>query len=81
MARKPGDTINLRVRMPEGLRKRLAAEAERSHRSLNSEIVWRLGQSLGPEGAEFIREHETVEEHMKRVLDDIIARYTNERSR
>jgi hypothetical protein len=64
--------------MTEGLRKRLASEAEQSHRSLNSEIVWRLGQSLGPEGAEFIKDHETAEQHIKRVFDEMVHRMLEE---
>jgi hypothetical protein len=46
MARKPTDIVPLQVRLPEGMRKELVNAAEKSQRSLNSEIVWRLGQSL-----------------------------------
>jgi Arc-like DNA binding domain len=72
MARKPTDTVNLRVRMPEGIRKRLAVEAEESRRSLNSEIVWRLGQSLGAE--DLVQEHESNEERMRKMMDEIVER-------
>lgn len=72
MARKPSDVVPLQVRMPEGLRKRLVALAEGSQRSLNSEIVWRLGQSLGPEGAEFIKDHVTAEEYAKRAVAEAV---------
>jgi Arc-like DNA binding domain len=82
MARKATDTVNLRVRMPEGIRKRLAVEAEGSRRSLNSEIVWRLGQSLGEE--ELVQEHESSEERMRKMMDEIVerisARLTAERN-
>jgi Arc-like DNA binding domain len=74
MARKATDTINIRVRMPEGLRKKLAGEADRSERSLNSEIVWRLGQSLGSEGAELVQEHETQEGRMRKMLEEVVAK-------
>jgi Arc-like DNA binding domain len=74
MARKATDVINIRVRMPEGLRKRLAGEAERAQRSLNSEIVWRLGQSLGPEGAEFIKEHEAFDQKLERAIEEALAK-------
>jgi Arc-like DNA binding domain len=72
MARKPTDTINIRVRMPDGIRKRLAVEAERSQRSINSEIVWRLGQSLGAE--DLVEEHESQEERMRKMLEGIVAK-------
>jgi hypothetical protein len=76
MARKATDTINLRVRMPEGIRKRLVGEADKSRRSLNSEIVWRLGQSLGAEGEELVQEHESSEERTRRLMDEIVERLT-----
>jgi hypothetical protein len=52
--RKLTDTVALQVRLPEGLRRKLAAEAEKSERSLNGEILWRLGQTLTEEWQEFI---------------------------
>lgn len=79
MARKPSDTVNLRLRMPDGLRKLLASHAEKSKRSLNSEIVWRLGQTLGPEGAWFIEQYETTEEHLRRKLDELVKGLIEER--
>jgi Arc-like DNA binding domain len=39
-------TVNLQVRLPEALRRKLAEEAETNKRSLNSEVVWRLEQSF-----------------------------------
>jgi hypothetical protein len=44
--RKPIDIGQLKVRLPEELRERLEQSSERSGRSLNNEIVWRLGQSF-----------------------------------
>jgi hypothetical protein len=79
MARKPDDTVNLRLRMPDSLRKRLASEAEQNERSLNSEIVYRLGKSLGLEGDELIKQHESAEERMKRLLEEIVQRLIAER--
>jgi Arc-like DNA binding domain len=72
MPRKVTDTVALQVRMPEGLRRKLAAEAEKSERSLNSEILWRLGQSLGTEGTGFLEQHEVAEEQVKTILDRIV---------
>jgi uncharacterized membrane protein YccC len=39
MARKPSDTVQLKLRFPEGLRRRLEREARRHGQSLNREIV------------------------------------------
>jgi hypothetical protein len=39
MARKPTDTVQLKLRFPEALRRRLEREAKRHGRSLNSEIL------------------------------------------
>ena len=39
MARKPTDTVQLKLRFPEALRRRLEREAKRNGRSLNSEIL------------------------------------------
>jgi hypothetical protein len=46
---KPNDPIALQVRMTEGLRRKLAGAAEKNGRSLNAEILWRLGQTLEKE--------------------------------
>jgi hypothetical protein len=46
MSRKADDPIALQVRMTEGLRLKLAKAAVQNGRSLNAEIVWRLGQTL-----------------------------------
>src|SRR5262249_58170871 len=39
MARKPTDTVQLKLRFPEALRRRLEREARRHGQSLNREIV------------------------------------------
>ncbi|KUM44154.1 Arc family DNA-binding protein [Pseudomonas sp. EpS/L25] len=39
------------VRLPEGMRERIADVARNHHRSMNSEIIARLEQSLQQEGA------------------------------
>lgn len=75
MAKKPppDEPTNLRVRMPAALHAKLVAEAEANARSLNSEIVYRLGQSLGAE--DLIRAHETNEERIRKMLEDILAKH------
>jgi hypothetical protein len=49
MNRKSDDPIALQVRMTEGLRAKLAKAAEQNGRSLNAEILWRLGQTFPEE--------------------------------
>jgi len=46
MARKPTDTVKLQLRLPEGLRRRLAYLARRSGRSMNNEIVHLLTRAF-----------------------------------
>ena len=46
MARKPTDTVQLKLRFSEALRRRLEREAARQDRSLNSEIISRVEQSF-----------------------------------
>jgi plasmid stability protein len=53
MARKPTDTVKLQLRLPEGLRRRLAYLATRGGRSMNNEIVHLLTRAIafvGPSG-------------------------------
>ncbi len=46
MTRKPYQTVQLKLRFPEKLRLRIQSAAERSKRSMNSEIVERLEKSF-----------------------------------
>lgn len=46
MARKPTDTVQLKLRFPEAVRRRLEREARRSHRSMNTEIIHRLERTF-----------------------------------
>jgi hypothetical protein len=46
MSRKPTATIQLKLRIRESLRRKLADQAERHRFSLNNEIRYRLEQSL-----------------------------------
>jgi predicted HicB family RNase H-like nuclease len=46
MVRKPTDTIQLKVRMSETLRRQMEDAAVRNGRSMNAEIVARLGNSI-----------------------------------
>lgn len=69
--RKPADTVALQVRMPEALRQRLAAEAEKANRSLNSEVLWRLGQTFGEEWQRFIAGVEEREKREKELREQL----------
>jgi hypothetical protein len=73
MARKRrlDDTVNLRLRLPEALRQRLDAEAEKANRSLNSEILWRLGQTFGEEWQRFIAGVEEREKREKELREQL----------
>jgi hypothetical protein len=46
MARKPTDTIQLKVRLSEALRRQMEDAAARNGRSMNAEIVARLQHSI-----------------------------------
>jgi hypothetical protein len=70
--RKPDDIVGLRLRFTEAMRARLEQEAKKNHRSLNSEIVYRLGTTFGAEGIEFAGEFEEAEKDMQRVLHEIV---------
>jgi hypothetical protein len=73
MARKVADDtiVNLRLRLPEALRRQLVAEAEAAKRSLNSEILWRLGQTFSERWQKFIagiaEEEDQRQEFLKRL--------------
>jgi hypothetical protein len=51
MPRKRTDTIQLKLRFSEGLRRRLASAAERNQQSMNAEIVARLEASFSRDDA------------------------------
>jgi hypothetical protein len=69
MARKTGETINLRVRMPEALRTTIAVEAAKAGRSLNSEILYRLGLTLDEKWQRFVAGVEEQEHSDQELLD------------
>jgi hypothetical protein len=67
--RKPTDPIALQVRMTEGLRRKLANAAEQNARSLNSEILWRLGQTFDAEWQELVEDMEDRAKREQEFLD------------
>ena len=46
MAKKMSETIHLKLRLPEGLRRVLEKSAAKNERSMNSEIIYLLQQAL-----------------------------------
>ena len=52
----PTDAKKFNLRLPDGMRERIAAEAEAKGGSMNSEIVTRLQQSFDVEAREVDRE-------------------------
>jgi hypothetical protein len=50
MARKPTDIVQLKLRFSEALRRGLERAAARNNRSMNTEIIHRLQESLAREG-------------------------------
>jgi hypothetical protein len=73
MARKKraDEMVPLTLRLPEGLRAQIAAEADKAERSLNAEILWRLGQTLGEEWRRFIAGVEEKEKRSEEIVERI----------
>jgi hypothetical protein len=92
MAKRHVDqVISFKLRMPEGLRQKLEAEAEKSERSINSEILWRLGQTFGEEWQRFVARMEERERSrqelrnriaqdpkFQKMMDEFIAKHRAE---
>jgi Arc-like DNA binding domain len=67
------EVISFKLRMPEGLRQKIEAEAEKSERSMNSEILWRLGQTFGDEWQRFIAGVEEKEKREAELSERVMA--------
>ncbi|HXW29765.1 MAG TPA: Arc family DNA-binding protein [Xanthobacteraceae bacterium] len=63
MAKKRADdeVVSFKFRLPERLRRKLEAEAEKAGRSMNTELLWRLGHTFGEEWQRFIARVEDKE--------------------
>ncbi len=70
--RRVDQVISFKLRMPEGLRQKLEAEADKSERSINSEILWRLGQTFGEEWQRFIAGVEEQERSEQERVDELL---------
>jgi hypothetical protein len=64
MARKPTDEVQLKLRFSEALRRRLERVAARNNRSMNTEIIHRLEESLA---------RDPTIENLLRELNDRLA--------
>ena len=64
MARKPTDEVQLKLRFSEALRRRLERVAGRNNRSMNTEILHRLEESLA---------RDPTIENLSRELNDRLA--------
>ena len=77
--RKPTDIVNLKVRFTEAMRQRIEQEAKKNQRSLNGEIVYRLGLTFGAEGVALAHQFEEREKEMAKVLREVVERIVAER--
>jgi len=67
------EMISFKLRMPEGVRQKVEAAAEKAERSMNSEILYRLGQTFGEEWQRFIAGVEEKEKTEKERLEQVLA--------
>lgn len=70
--RKSTDIVSLKVRLTEALRARLETDAKKANRSLNREIVYRLGLSYGAEGVALAEQFEEHEKEVAKRLREIV---------
>jgi hypothetical protein len=68
MARK-AETVGLRLRMPAGVHRLLAASAKRNMRSLNHEVLWALAKYLGEDAQKYV---EQMEVHRREVMHNVL---------
>jgi len=69
MARKPTDEVQLKLRFSEALRRRLERAAARNNRSMNTEIIHRLGQSFERAEVPAAKAGRSVSEEIEYRLD------------
>jgi hypothetical protein len=73
VAKKPTETIHLKLRLPEGLRRQIEKSAGRSERSMNSEILYLLQQALQFGDLEAVT-RSAVEGAAKQAVYDVLDR-------
>ena len=72
--RRVDEIVSFKLRLPEGLRQQLEAEAEKAERSINSEILWRLGQTFGEKWQAFIAGVEAREKAEEEIRQELVER-------
>jgi hypothetical protein len=77
VARKPTDIVQLKLRFPESLRRQLEREAARNHRSMNTEIIHRLEESIAETAADRAADR-AAKEGVARVNARVRARVKRE---
>jgi hypothetical protein len=71
MARKPSDLVQVKVRMPERLRRLIEAEAKKNKRTQTQEMVERLEQSFTDVHDEETSERQVITKWVKAVAEEI----------
>ena len=62
--------VDVKVRMPKPLREQIEREAKKNKRSMNSEVLYRLGVSFGREGAKLTRQYDkAAHERLEKILE------------
>lgn len=72
--RKPDDMVDMKVRFQEAFRARLEQEAKKNNRSINGEIVYRLGTTFGAEGVALAGEFEKHEREVAKKFREVVER-------
>jgi hypothetical protein len=65
------DHTQFKVRLVEPLRSKLTGAAGAADRTINSEILWRLEQSLEPEWPDYIAKIAERQQHERTVLEHL----------
>jgi hypothetical protein len=72
-AKKSAEIIQVNLRLPANLRRRLAQEAKKARRSLNQEMVLRLEQTFRREAADVMLQRAKVAQARARMLYDAMG--------
>lgn len=76
MARKTTATVNITLRMREGLRRQIETAAKKEDRSLNEEMVARLEESFKREKAdEILAESKRIIANIHGLMNDLRKSY------
>jgi hypothetical protein len=73
--RKPSDTAQMNLRLPESLRKKIEVEAKKNGWSLNRELVRRLEQSFTHQGFEDLIQS-TIQSTAEKVAMEVDMRFS-----